>query len=80
MSKHLDGPSEIASGMGTVALKDGKIILHIHIVVSDENRAVGGHLAGATVFSTAEVVIAELDEQLERYKDDFTGLNELKNK
>ncbi len=78
--KKMEGPLEIASGMGTVAMKDGKVILHIHMVVSDENGAIGGHLAGATVFSTAEIVIGELEEQLERYKDDFTGLNELEGK
>jgi len=78
--KRMKGPLEIASGMGTVALKNGKIILHIHIVVSDENGAIGGHLAGGIVLSTAEVVIEEIEEQLERYKDEYTGLNELKNK
>ncbi|MBI5060885.1 MAG: DNA-binding protein [Candidatus Aenigmarchaeota archaeon] len=77
ISKRMEGPLEIACGSGTVAEKDGKIILHIHIVVSDENGAVGGHLASATIFSTAEVVIGELPFQLERYKDDYTGLNEL---
>jgi len=77
ISKRMDGPLEIACGSGTVATKDGKIILHIHIVVSTEEGAVGGHLAGATIFSTAEVVIGELPFPLERYKDDFTGLNEL---
>jgi len=30
------------------------------------------------VFSTAEVVIGELDYQLVRYADGYTGLNELK--
>jgi predicted DNA-binding protein with PD1-like motif len=78
IAKKMDGPMEIACGSGTVATKDGKMILHIHVVVSDERSAVGGHLAGAQVFSTAEVVIGELPFQLERYKDDFTGLNELK--
>jgi len=32
----------------------------------------------ATVFSTAEVVIGELEQQLMRYTDSYTGLNELK--
>ncbi len=77
ISKKLSGPLEIACGSGTVATKDGKLILHIHLVVSTENGAVGGHLASAEVFSTAEVVIGELPFPLERYKDDYTGLNEL---
>ena len=37
----------------------------------------GGHLAGAKVFSTAEVVIAELEQQLHRKVDSYTGLKEL---
>ena len=80
ISKRIEGPLEIACGTGTIALKDSKIVLHIHIVVSDENGAIGGHLVSGTVFSTAEVVIGEIDKQLERCKDDFTGLNELKGK
>ena len=80
ISKKIEGPLEIVSGTGTIALKDGEVVLHIHIVISDEKGAVGGHLVSGTIFSTAEVVIGELNEQLERYKDDFTGLNELKGK
>ena len=80
ISKKIEGPLEIVCGTGTIALKDGKTLLHIHIVVSDEKGAVGGHLVSGTIFSTAEVVIGEIDEQIERYKDDFTGLNEMKGK
>jgi len=80
IAKKIKGPLEIGCGTGTVATKNGKIILHIHVVVSDENRAVAGHLAGGKVFSTAEVVIGEIEEQLERYQDRFSGLNELKGK
>lgn len=80
ISKEIKGPLEIGCGTGTVALKDRKIILHIHLIVSDENQAVAGHLTGGKVFSTAEVVIGEIEEQLERKKDSFTGLNELKGK
>jgi predicted DNA-binding protein with PD1-like motif len=71
------GPLEIVSAQGSVALKDGEIILHMHIQLSSQEGCYGGHLAGATVFSTAEVVIGELDRQLQRYSDDYTGLNEL---
>jgi len=80
IAKKIKGPLEIGCGTGTIATKNGKIILHIHLVVSDENQAVAGHLAGGKIFSTAEVVIVQIEEQLERYQDDFTGLNELKNK
>lgn len=72
-----DGPLEIVAAQGTVAIYEDELVIHIHILISDENRAVGGHLTEAQVFSTAEVVITKLDEQLERRLDDYTGLKEL---
>jgi predicted DNA-binding protein with PD1-like motif len=71
------GPLEIVCAQGSIALKDNTLIVHIHIQLSDENTCVGGHLAQAIVFSTAEVVIGELDYQLRRQPDSYTGLNEL---
>ncbi|MBM4450805.1 MAG: DUF296 domain-containing protein, partial [Chloroflexi bacterium] len=71
------GPLEIVCAQGSVALKEDTLIVHIHIQLSDEDICMGGHLAQATVFSTAEVVIGELDYQLHRQFDSYTGLNEL---
>jgi predicted DNA-binding protein with PD1-like motif len=71
------GPMEIACAHGTVALKDNNLILHIHAQLSSQDISRGGHVAEATVFSTAEVTIGELDYQLERFLDKNTGLNEL---
>ncbi len=71
------GPLEIVCAQGSVALKDNKPIVHIHIQLSTENNCCGGHLARAIVFSTAEVSLGELDYQLVRRLDDYTGLNEL---
>ena len=71
------GPLEIVCAQGSIALKDAEAIVHVHIQVSSLNECRGGHLVEARVFSTAEVVIAELDYQLHRYADDYTGLNEL---
>jgi len=71
------GPLEIVCAQGTIALKDDAVIIHIHIQLSEENLCSGGHLARATVFSTAEVSIGELDYQLRRQMDSYTGLNEL---
>jgi predicted DNA-binding protein with PD1-like motif len=72
------GPLEIVCAQGSVALKDSELIIHVHIQLSSPDECRGGHLAEATVFSTAEVVIGELDYQLVRYADSYTGLNELK--
>jgi len=78
ITKELQGPLEIVSAQGSVATYRNDFALHIHILVSDENHAIGGHLSEANVFSTAEVVIGELDEQISRIFDDYTGLKELK--
>jgi len=76
-SVEYSGPLEIVCAQGSVALKDEDLIIHIHIQLSSRDISPGGHLAGATVFSTAEVVIGELDRQLQRRADSYTGLNEL---
>ena len=71
------GPLEIVCAQGSVALKDDSPVLHIHVQLSGQDTCRGGHLAQATVFSTAEVTIGELDYQLQRQPDSYTGLNEL---
>ncbi len=71
------GPLEFVCAQGSVALKEGSPIVHIHIQLSGQDLCRGGHLAEATVFSTAEVAVGELDYQLRRQFDSYTGLNEL---
>jgi predicted DNA-binding protein with PD1-like motif len=71
------GPLEIVCAQGSVAIKDDMPVIHIHIQLSTPEISCGGHLARATVFSTAEVTIGELDYQLLRHLDNYTGLNEL---
>ena len=77
-TKEYGGPLEIVGAQGSVALKDGELIVHVHIQLSSADGCQGGHLVEAVVFSTAEVTIGELDYQLYRYADDYTGLNELR--
>jgi len=77
VTKEYQGPLEIVCAQGSVALKDSELIVHIHIQLSSLEGCQGGHLVEARIFSTAEVVIGELDYQLYRYADDYTGLNEL---
>jgi predicted DNA-binding protein with PD1-like motif len=72
-----EGPLEIVCAQGSIALKDTSPITHIHIQLSRQDGCYGGHLVSATVFSTAEVTIAELDYQLKRQFDNYTGINEL---
>jgi len=78
-SIRLDGPLEIASCMGNIAVDEkNEIIVHPHIVVSNERgEAFGGHLMkGSLVGATAELVIIEgLGVNLQRAFDEKTGLN-----
>jgi len=76
-TKEYKGPLEIVCAQGSVALKDAELIIHIHMQLSGTDGCYGGHLVEAEVFSTAEVTIGELDYQLYRRIDDYTGLNEL---
>ncbi len=71
------GPLEIVAAQGSVALMNGETIIHIHIQLASKDACCGGHLVDATIFSTAEVTIGELDYQLHRQFDSYTGLNEL---
>lgn len=79
MSIELDGPLEIASCMGNIAVDEkGEIMIHPHIVVADEKgEAFGGHLMkGSIVGATAELVIIEASGvNLLRAFDEKTSLN-----
>ena len=78
VNRKFEGPMEIACTQGSVAKYNDDIIVHVHLVVDNEKEARAGHLTkGSIVFSTAEVIIGELEEQLIRDKDDYTGLLEL---
>lgn len=79
ITKDFEGPLEIVCAQGNISLCKNELIVHIHLVISNEYTAVGGHLVEAIVFSTAEVVIQELDYRIERKLDDYTGLNEIWN-
>jgi hypothetical protein len=78
----LDGPLEIASCMGNIAVDEkGEVIIHAHVVVSNEKgEAFGGHLMkGSHVGATAELVIIEaVDVNLQRVFDEKTKLKLLK--
>ena len=79
MSIELDGPLEIASCMGNIAVDEkGEIVIHPHIVVANEKgKAFGGHLMkGSIVGATAELVIIEgVGVNLLRAFDEKTSLN-----
>jgi len=78
----LDGPLEIVSCVGNIALDEkGEVILHAHLVVSnDKGEAFGGHLMkDSRVGALAELMIIEaLNVKLQRYFDEKTKLKPLR--
>ena len=78
----LNGPLEIASCMGNIAVDEkDEVIIHAHVVVSNEKgEAFGGHLMkGSPVGATAELVIIEaVDVNLQKVFDEKTKLKLLK--
>jgi predicted DNA-binding protein with PD1-like motif len=74
--KTYEGKFEITSLIGTLS-QDG---VHIHILISDaEGKTIGGHLKkGCVIYTTAEVVIGELEGFVfSRKMDPRTGFKEL---
>jgi len=82
LNTHLEGPLEVASCIGNIAVDDkGEVVVHAHLVVSDEKgRAFGGHLMkNSPVGVTAELVVIEaIGLSLQRILDDKTKLRLLK--
>jgi predicted DNA-binding protein with PD1-like motif len=72
----LAGPFEIVGLVGTLDPAGG----HLHVCLSDQDgKTVGGHLLdGCPVFTTAEVVIADVSGlEFDRQPDPATGYREL---
>lgn len=77
ISKVFEEKFEITALVGTLS-KDG---VHLHISLADsQGRAIGGHLlVGSTIYTTAEIVIGELESTIfTREYDESTGFKELK--
>lgn len=78
----LEGPLEIASCTGNIALDEqGKVMIHAHVVVSNEKgEAFGGHLMKEScVGATAELMIIEATGIcLQKVLDEKTKLKLLK--
>ena len=75
-------PMELLSLSGNISRKEGTVHIHCHITISsglDDSRAYGGHLIeGCIVFSTCEVIIAEITGlEMKRNSDPETRVLEL---
>jgi len=70
-------PLSIISAQGTIAVFNNDLVFHIHLALSGKTDNVAGHLAEAEIWTTAEVIIGELDYQLYREAIEDSGLSAL---
>ena len=71
----VDEQVEVLSLVGDIAFFEGEPKLHAHAVLGrSDGTTRGGHLLGAHVQPTLEVVIVESPEHLRRETDEETGL------
>ena len=70
------GAYEIVSLTGSINTMNGEFYSHLHMSCGDEQgHVIGGHLNKAIVSATCEMFIYILDGEVDRFKDDITGLN-----
>ena len=75
----LDEQLELLSLIGDVALKDGQPVVHAHAVVGrKDGTAHGGHLLGARIRPTCEVVLTESPAHLQKFIDPESGIAVIK--
>lgn len=69
-------PLEILNCTGNISLKEGRPVVHTHVVLCDqEGKITGGHLFSDTIIFAAEIKLQELTgNSLERVYDNDTGL------
>ncbi|MCF7918648.1 MAG: DNA-binding protein [Candidatus Cloacimonetes bacterium] len=72
----LYGSFEITNLAGNISEMAGEPYLHVHVTLGDEElRCRGGHLNAATVSATCELIITIFEGELERFRDESSGLN-----
>ena len=76
VTMRIEGEHEITALNGTIAVLDGKPVLHLHVALADAAfRGVGGHLLSAVVSGTCEVVVEVFEGYLRREFNEEEGLN-----
>lgn len=70
------GYYEITSLTGTINTMNKEFYTHIHMSAGDmKGNVVGGHLTRANVSATCEMIITIIEGNVDREKDEVTGLN-----
>lgn len=70
------GDYEIVSCLGNLSLNNNEPYLHLHIgCAGKDNKVVGGHLTRCLISGTFECFVTLTDKEIQRHKDNETGLN-----
>ena len=75
-SIELEGDHEITSLAGNISTLGGRVYLHLHVNLSDNDfRVRGGHLNSAVISGTGEIVIEAMTGNVDRVFNEEIGLN-----
>ena len=75
-SNRFQGVYEIVSLTGSINTMNGEYYSHLHMSAADETgKTVGGHLNEAHISATCEMFVWPINGEVDRYKDEETGLN-----
>jgi len=76
--KKFNKPYELLSLTGNICYQNDEYILHLHAVLSDENKnTVGGHLIEGKVEITNEIALLKTDLEIKRVLEENSGLKGL---
>ena len=74
--KEFNEAFEITSLIGNISRMNDESYLHIHINLADENmKTFGGHLYECVISATCELFIRVINGEVNRFKDEDSGLN-----
>ena len=78
LPEKINTPHEILSLTGNICKNKDEHLLHLHIILGDENKnAIGGHLINGKVSVTAEIILLKTNIDIKRKYDEETGLQAL---
>jgi len=77
-SKTFNKPLEILSLTGNIIKQNKEYVLHLHIILGEENtKTIGGHFIEGKISVTGEIVMLNTDIEVKRELDKKTGLKAL---
>ncbi len=77
--KKYTGDYEIVSFIGNISIMNNDVYLHVHISIAGiDNKVIGGHLNECIISATFEGIINIIDIEINRIKDEESGLNLVK--